>query len=213
MTKSIVEARKRKQLEQNDDADFSVGTIPGLDDVVVEMPTSETKQVKTETKESVADMTTTKTKSTTNVSAEQLEGTVALKLRSEYSALVSIIENKNAGVIVQDFGEYLQLNAKQIRITRQDAENTLGKMNDGRWRMLLMNRKGEVANFNNYELVLGIIETEADEVRETAQLNTRIESKAKEEMDEIRTMLGMTQSQFLEVAIKEFAEKVRSEMI
>jgi hypothetical protein len=124
-----------------------------------------------------------------------------------------LVASKNENVIVQEFDGYYQVNAKQIRITRQDVEGLFGKINDGRWRMLLMNRDGEVSEFNNHILILGIVQSEVEEAKETAQLNTRIDSKSKEEMDKIRGLLDMTQAQFLEVAIKEYADKVRSEMI
>lgn len=203
-----------------DDSDFSVGKIAGLDDTVKESTTK---------KESVADMPTTleKEKTTnvkkdekekqfvisTGVKAEDLEGTVSLKIHKNNMPLAEIVAKKNDGVIVQQFENHFQLNAKQIRVTRQDAENVLGRMNDGRWRMLLMNRDGEIANLNNYELVLGVVQTETEENKETAQLNTRILAESKQDMDEIRALLNMTQAQFLEVAIAEYVEKVRAEMI
>jgi hypothetical protein len=214
---------KRKAMQEDDGDDFTVGTIAGLDDseemkVVKEL--NEKPKAKNTKKEKgdVVDMTTAtkekkNVKATAEVTAEMLEGTVSLKIKNTYKELVEVIVNKNDNVVVQEFDGHIQINAKQIRVTRQDAESVLGRMNDGRWRMLLMNRDGEVTNFNNYELVLGIVESEVEETKEQAQLNTRILADAKIEMDEIRALLGMTQSQFLEVAIKEFAERVRSEMI
>lgn len=211
--KDIVQ--KRKQLDEMDEGeDFVVGTIAGLDDETPIKPTSKKQDdKKTINKESVADMTKQNVKTVEEVTAEQLEGTVSLKLKKGYEGLLMVIEGNNEGTIIQDFDTYYQVNSKQIRITRQDAERVLGKMNDGRWRMLFMNREGEVSNFNDYEFVLGIVEAEVESPRELAQLNTRILSEAKMEMDAVRDLLNMTQSQFLEVAIREFAEKVRAEML
>lgn len=223
MTKSIVEARKNKQAEENmEDSDFSVGTIAGMEDEAKTKKTAKattkatgTKSNKTE--ESVADMTNAtiekKIVVQENVKPELLEGTVAIKLKKDYAKLVGVITSGNDEVIVQEFDTHYQLNAKQIRVTRQDAERTLGKMNDGRWRMLFMNRDGELTAFNDYEFVLGVVETEVEERREQAQLNTRIDAEAKQEMDRVRALLEMTQAQFLEVAIKEFSEKVNAEML
>jgi hypothetical protein len=199
----------------NDDSDFAVGVIAGMEDEVTpKRKAKSTPKTTKKTEESVADMTTTTIEKTNViVNEEMLQGTVSLKVKKDYGTLVELVASKNENVIVQEFDGYYQVNAKQIRITRQDVEGLFGKINDGRWRMLLMNRDGEVSEFNNHILILGIVQSEVEEAKETAQLNTRIDSKSKEEMDKIRGLLDMTQAQFLEVAIKEYADKVRSEMI
>jgi hypothetical protein len=211
---NIIDARKRAE-EMNDDSDFAVGVIAGMEDEVTpKRKAKSTPKTTKKTEESVADMTTTTIEKTNViVNEEMLQGTVSLKVKKDYGTLVELVASKNENVIVQEFDGYYQVNAKQIRITRQDVEGLFGKINDGRWRMLLMNRDGEVSEFNNHILILGIVQSEVEEAKETAQLNTRIDSKSKEEMDKIRGLLDMTQAQFLEVAIKEYADKVRSEMI
>lgn len=231
MVKSVIEQRKLMQgaNEIDDDGDdFTVGTIAGLESldkedkkIVRQIRHLNNKTPKNETKGDVADMTNATIEKqienaieTSNVvTPEQLEGTVELKLRKQYKSLVTVIVQNNDNVIVQEFESYIQLNAKQIKVTRQDGERALGKMNDGSWRMLFMNKKGEISSFNDYEFVLGVVETEAEEVKETAQLNTRIDSKAKLEMDETRELLGMTQAKFLEVCIADYVAKVKAEMI
>jgi hypothetical protein len=224
MAKSIIEQRKLMQGNLEDDGeDFSVGTIAGLDDkedkeiakAIRHLNNKAT--IKIEPKGDVADMTT-KTVEKTNVvsgivSPESLEGTVELKLRKQYLPLVDTIVKNNDNVTVQEFDTHFQVNAKQIKVTRQDGERALGRLNDGQWRILFMNKKGEVSNFNDYEFVLGVVETEVEEAKETAQLNTRIDSKAKLEMDETREMLGMTQAKFLEVCIADYVAKVKAEML
>jgi hypothetical protein len=223
MAKSIIEQRKLMQGNLEDDGDdFSVGTIAGLDDkedkeiakTIRHLNSKAT--IKIEPKGDVADMTT-KTMLAQNVDTlitpESLEGTVELKLRKQYLPLVDTIVKNNDNVTVQEFDTHFQVNAKQIKVTRQDGERALGKLNDGQWRILFMNKKGEVSNFNDYEFVLGVVETEVEEAKETAQLNTRIDSKAKLEMDETREMLGMTQAKFLEVCIADYVAKVKSEML
>lgn len=212
---NIIDARKRIQ-DQDEDADFALGTIAGMEEETTKSKAKSKAKTTKKTEESVADMTTTtieNPKTNVIVNEEMLQGTVSLKVKKDYGSLVEVLASKNDNVIVQEFDNYYQVNAKQIRVTRQDAESVLGKMNDGRWRMLLMNRDGEVAEVNNHILVLGIVETEAEEVKEQAQLNTRIDSKAKEEMDKVRALLDMTQAQFLEVAIKEYSERVKAEML
>jgi hypothetical protein len=211
---NIIDARKRAE-EMNDDSDFAVGVIAGMEDEVTpKRKAKSTPKTTKKTEESVADMTTTTIEKTNViVNEEMLQGTVSLKVKKDYGTLVELVASKNENVIVQEFDGYYQVNAKQIRITRQDVEGLFGKINDGRWRMLLMNRDGEVSEFNNHILILGIVQSEVEEAKETAQINTRIDSKSKEEMDKIRGLLDMTQAQFLEVAIKEYADKVRSEMI
>jgi hypothetical protein len=229
MVKSIIEQRKLMQgAELDDDGDdFTVGTIAGLepldkeDKEIVKNIRHLNKSTKNQPKGDVADMTNATIEkqienaidSTNVVTPEQLEGTVELKLRKTYQPLVQTIVNNNDNVIVQEFDNYFQLNAKQIKVSRTDGERALGRLNDGSWRMLFMNKKGEVANFTDYEFTLGVVEEEAEAVKETAQLNTRIDSKAKLDMDETREMLGMTQAKFLEVAIAEYVAKVKSEMI
>jgi hypothetical protein len=172
------------------------------------------KTTKNEPKGDVVDMTAkTIEKENVIVSPESLEGTVELKLRKQYKELVDAIVKNNDNVTVQEFETHYQVNAKQIKVTRQDGERALGRLNDGQWRILFMNKKGEVVTFDDYQFVLGVVEEEVAESKETAQLNTRIDSKSKLEMDETREMLGMTQAKFLEVCIAEYVAKVKAEMI
>lgn len=230
MVKSIIEQRKLMQgaNDMDDDGDdFTVGTIAGLepldkeDKEIVKNIRHLNKTNKNQPKGDVADMTNATIEKqienaiepTTAVTPEKLEGTVELKLRKQYQPLVQTIVNNNDNVIVQEFDNYFQLNAKQIKVSRTDGERALGRLNDGSWRMLFMNKKGEVSSFTDYEFTLGIVEEEAEAVKETAQLNTRIDSKAKMDMDETREMLGMTQAKFLEVCIADYVAKVKAEMI
>jgi hypothetical protein len=223
MAKNIIEARKLMQGNLEDDGDdFSVGTIAGLEDNDKEgkeiqkaiRHLNSKPQIKVEPKGDVVEMTTkTIEKQNVIVDPASLEGTVMLKLRKQYEKLVDTIVKNNDNVTVQEFDTHFQINAKQIKVTRQDGERALGRLNDGQWRMLFMNKQGEVSNFNDYEFVLGVVETEAEEVKETAQLNTRIDSKAKLDMDETRELLGMTQAKFLEVCIAEYVAKVRAEIL
>lgn len=207
MNNTYASARQRSQSDDVD-TDFSVGNIAGLEeeanDQKNEKESDTTMTNATETMESPI-------VNNNEVTPEQLEGTVSLKVRSE--ELLDLIVKTNTSVIVQEIDDHYQINAEQIRVNRQDAEKVLGRMNEGRWRMLFMNRQGEVSRFNDHEFVLGIIETEAEERKELAQLNTRILADAKLDMDETREKLNMTQAQFIEVAIREFAEKVRDELI
>lgn len=205
---------KRRQVDE-DDSDFSVGTIPGLEDNDNEI-VSVVRQLngpKTTKEESATPMTVKATiKETEGVTPEMLEGTVSLKTRNE--DLAELISQTNEDVIVQSSNKHFQINAKQIRVSRGEVERKLGKrLNDGEWRMLFINRTGEVYSFTDHEFILGIVELEIEERKEQAQINTRIDAEAKSEMDSVRQLLNMTQAQFLEVAIKEYAEKVRAELI
>jgi hypothetical protein len=207
------------EVEDIDGDDFKVGTITGLephdneDREVIRAIRHLNRTNQNQPKGEDVTMTTQTINPTEITSPEALEGTVELKLRKQYMPLVETIVHNNENVIVQDFESYFQLNAKQIKVTRQDAERTLGKMNDGQWRILFMNKKGDVSEFNDYQFVLGVIETEVEEAKETAQLNTRIDSNCKMNMDRVRDMLGMTQSKFLEVVITEYVAKVDAEML
>jgi hypothetical protein len=215
-TTNLIEARKAKQGNIDDDEDFVVGTIAGLDDEDTQIMETVKELNKRSGKTLKGDEVAMPTKAVEKqnvVSPESLEGTVMLKLRKQYFPLVDTIVKNNDNVIVQEFDNYFQINAKQIKVTRQDGERALGRLNDGQWRVLFVNRQGEVSNFNDYEFVLGVVETEVEETKETAQLNTRIDSKCKMDMDEVREMLGMTQAKFLEVAITEYVQKVRAEML
>lgn len=209
---------KRMQ-ELEEDEDFVVGTIAGLEQkeevprasLVRHLPKKQTIQG-----DDVAMTTQTienNVVATTNVTPESLEGTVMLKLNKQYKKLVDTIVKNNDNVVVQDLETHYQINAPQIKVTRQDGERALGKLNDGKWRMLFVNKKGEVVDFNDDKFVLGVIEAEVEEAKELAQLNTRIDSKCKLDMDEIRDLLGMTQAKFLEVAINEYVGKVRDEIL
>lgn len=71
-----------------------------------------------------------------------------------------------------------------------------------------MNREGDTVTFNNYEFVMGNVEQVIEERKELAQINIRIDKNAKDTMDEVKNLLGMTQAEFLEVAIKELADKI-----
>lgn len=221
MVKSIIEQRELMQGSLDDDgADFAIGTIKGLEPVDKEATKVirhlNPKANKNQPEGDVVDMTTQTMLAqnvATPVTPEMLEGTVELKLRNQYKPLVDTIVKNNDNVIVQEFNTHFQLNAEQIKITRADGERALGRLNDGAWRMLFMNKKGELSSFNDYEFVLGIVETEEETVKETAQLNTRIDSKAKLEMDETRDLLGMTQAKFLEVCIAEYVAKVKAELL
>jgi hypothetical protein len=216
MAKSIVEARKAKAKVNEDDLDFTVGTIAGLEDTtdneIMQVVTKLNENKETQLQGDDVDMTT-QTIEKNVVTPESLEGTVELKLRKNYKPLVDTIIKNNDNVIVQEFDTHFQINAPQIKLTRQDGERALGRLNDGQWRVLFMNKQGELVKFDDYSFILGVLPEEIEENKETAQLNTRIDSKAKLEMDEIRDLLGMTQSKFLEVAIAEYVSKVKEEMI
>lgn len=230
MVKPIIEQRKLMQgaNEVDDDGDdFTVGTIAGLESLDKEdkkPPVRNVRHLGKEQKNETKGVDTNMSKATiekqienaiteSKVTPEQLEGTVELKLRKTYAPLVQTIVNVNSDVIVQDKEAYFQLNAKQIKVTRTDGERALGKLNDGQWRILFMNKIGEVVSFTDNEFVLGVVETEETTVKELAQLNTRIDSNVKADMDETRDFLGMTQAKFLEVAIAEYVAKAKAELL
>jgi hypothetical protein len=219
MAKSIIEQRKLAQGNMDDEGDFSVGTIAGMEDTDKEIikgirHLNKATKIENQPKGDVEDMATkAPKKEDVVISPESLEGTVELKLRKQYKDLVDAIIKNNDNVTVQEFDTHFQINARQIKVTRQDGERALGRLNDGQWRILFMNKKGELVTFDDYQFVLGVLPEEIEEAKETAQLNTRIDSKSKLEMDEIRELLGMTQAKFLEVAIAEYTQRVRAEML
>src|SRR5579875_2982856 len=156
---NLIEGRKRLQeAGLDDDADFKVGTIAGLEEVKEDHGGKKVRHLNKKQSKGDEPVIGNSIKETNPISPEQLEGTVELKIRKQYYPLVQVIVNNNDNVIVQEFEKYFQLNAKQIRVTRQDGERALGKMNDGQWRMLFMNKKGDVDTFNDHEFVLGLVE-------------------------------------------------------
>lgn len=209
---SLVEARRRAMEDQGDE-DFALGSDGTIARLGLDNDVSPNQQQGVSNMPVVAPQAPIQSEHhiTENVPLEQLEGTVALKTRS--TLLVDVVSRTNVGAILQNTGDYYQINAPTIRVIRQDVESILGKLNDAQWRMLFMNHEGEVKTFNNYEFLIGNVAEQVEERKELAQINIRIDRLAKDNMDTVRGLLNMTQAEFLEVAIQELTDKILSEKI
>jgi hypothetical protein len=149
------------------------------------------------------------------VAEEQL---VTLSLRKGLSKrVINLIGSMNNAEIVET-EDFFIIKASYIKVVRSDIESSVGKLTDGRWRTLFVNRKGEVKEFNNYEFAIGIpkptvVET-PEERKEMVQLNIRIEKSIKDDIEELRRLLGdnYTQNGFVEDALKEFIANIKKEM-
>lgn len=198
--------QRKKQHEE--DGDFVIGEISGMNDSSEAVNNEQDNN----TENGVEQMT--KVNPSKVAIPDELVGTVELKLKKEYGRLADIISENNEGVIVQELDNCIQINAPQLKITRQDVDRAIGKVDDGRWRMILLNRQGEISCFNDYEFILGEIQEEIEESKELAQINTRVTAEAKQMMDRTRKKLGdWTQGDFLDNAIRDYVQKVEAEQL
>lgn len=142
---------------------------------------------------------------------------VSVSLRKGFpKRVVNLIASVN-NAEVDETEEFYVIKAPYIKVTRSDLESVAGKVTDARWRMLFVNRSGEVKDFNNYEFSIGApkpVIVEETPKEQPVQLNIRISPALKEEIEELRKLLGdnYSQNSFVEDAIKEFVTNIRKEM-
>lgn len=201
--------KNREANMNNDDADFTLGTIKGLDDVQDKEINDVVVQLNTPAPVAVAPVVPSV--EVAEVAELDLTDKVTIKFRKEHEQLVGILQRTNEGVIVQELDNCFQMSAKRIHVTRTEAESALGKsLTNTEWRLLLMNRTGEETEFNNDRLSLGALDIIEEEVQEQAQLNCRISARTKERMETCRKLMGsdFTQGVFLEAAIDLFISEI-----
>jgi hypothetical protein len=132
--------------------------------------------------------------------------------------VINLIASMN-NAEMQENEEHYILKAPYIKVSRADVESSIGKLTDGRWRMLFVNRSGEIKEFNNYEFAIGApkaaIVDEEEQRKETVQLNIRVDKLIKEDIEKYRLLLGenYTQNAFVEDALKEFIANIKKEML
>lgn len=140
------------------------------------------------------------------------EATLFLK-KSVTRRLANHIANAN-GISYSETDTHFRFDGKYIRVTRQEVENILGKLSDAKWRMLFVNRSGNVRTFNDYEFAIGnpTANTEQTENKDYVQLNFRIERSLKEEIDTLRELMNMSQNDFVAQAVAEFVSAIKAEL-
>lgn len=150
----------------------------------------------------------------------QADGTieyVTLKIKRTYSKRLvnSAIVSTNANVELEEAEDVFILKAPYIKVKRSDIEAVMGSISDTKWRMIFMNRVGEVREFTNYEFIMGIPQPSQTEVdrREWTQMNVRLPKDLKEEMEILRApdILAMNQNEFVSEAITEYIAMIKRE--
>ncbi len=142
----------------------------------------------------------------------------SLSLRRTYSKrLVNLIASLN-NTEVEETEDFYLISAPFIKVNRSDVEGVVsGKMSDAKWRMLFVNRSGEIREMSNERFVMGtpapVVST--DESKDVIQINIRIDAGVKAEMDKYRSkeFLDLTQNAFVEEALREFIENIKKELL
>jgi hypothetical protein len=146
------------------------------------------------------------------------DGFASVSFRKNYpKRLVNAMAGVNNAQLVETDDAYV-LSAPYIKISRRELEAVIGPMTDAKWRIMFVNRVGEVKEFNNYEFAVGTprpVETVEEEAKDTVQLNIRIDRAVKDELEKYRgkEYLDMTQNAFVEEALKEFIANIRKEVL
>jgi hypothetical protein len=145
---------------------------------------------------------------------------VTLKIKRTYpKRLINIITAANPDVeLNENEADAYVLTGSYIKVTRAEVESVVGRLTDTRWRMLFMNRTGEVREFNNYEFSMGVprpVITESSERRESTQINVRIPTDLKALMEELRApeILNLSQNDFVAEALAEYINMIKKERI
>jgi hypothetical protein len=146
------------------------------------------------------------------------EEVVTLSIKKTYPAeLVEAIAAANDGVTILEKETSYQLSGPVIRVVRSQVAKVVGDLSDSKWRVLFMNRSGQVSEFDNSQFVLGIpksVPIEELEQKETSQLNVRIEKTLKAEMEFFRALLpNVNQNEFVAEALREYVCSLREEMV
>lgn len=150
--------------------------------------------------------------------AEVVEKTVSISFRKTHpKRLINALASINNAKIEENEDSFVIV-APYLKITRSDVETSIGKISDAKWRMMFVNRAGEVKEFNNYEFAIGtpkVVESATESKTETVQLNIRIDKHVKEELEKFRSpeFLDLNQNAFVEEALREFIANIRKELI
>jgi hypothetical protein len=137
--------------------------------------------------------------------------------KTQPKRLVNAIASANGVQLVEATDSYV-IAAPYIKVLRSEIEAITGKLSDVKWRMIFVNRKGEVKEFTNHEFAIGVASVASvneTERKEAVQLNIRIDKQVKEEMEKYRgkDFLDRTQNDFVEDALKEFIANIQKELV
>lgn len=146
--------------------------------------------------------------------------TATLSIRKGFpKRIINLIASMNNAEIDETDDLYI-IKAPRIRVVRAELEASIGKLTDGRWRTLFVNRTGEINEFNGYEFDISVptpslVEKEEVTKEPVVQLNIRIPESVKSDIEELRKLLGdnYTQNAFVEDALKEFISNIKKEML
>lgn len=152
--------------------------------------------------------------------APAVKNVVKLILRKTLSKrVINHVAAINNGDI-EEGEDTVAISAPYIKVTRADIEAYLGAITDAKWRMILMNRVGEVRELTNREFILGVQNAESGEEetgRVVTQINLRVDKTLKDKIDKYRKVLGNGEkysiTAFCEDAIKEFINSVEKEIV
>jgi hypothetical protein len=143
---------------------------------------------------------------------------VSISFRKTYpKRLINSLASANNATL-EETEDAFMVSAPFIKVTRSDVEQVTGKITDAKWRMMFVNRSGEVKDFNLYEFTIGTpkaVVADEEATVETVQLNVRIDKEIKAEMEKYRdsNYLDMTQPAFVQEALREFIASIKREVL
>lgn len=142
--------------------------------------------------------------------------TIKIK-RTQPKRLINAIVQANSNVEVEEGEDAYVITAPYVKVRRSDVEVVTGSMSDTKWRMLFMNRVGEVSSFTNHEFIIGVPQptiTEEDR-RVWTQVNIRLPKDLKEEMELLRSaqILNMSQNEFVAEAVAEYIAMIKRDRV
>jgi hypothetical protein len=214
-------AFQRKE-QENEDSDFSIGTIAGLEEAEklykAISPKTTAKVIGVEETDYIVPLleddepiSTKQLVSSDTIDTESKARISFKNNRINFEIAESII-NANPNLKFYENNEIIQVSGDYIRLNRSQVEGIMGKITDIAWRMLVMNNEGDKQVFNDHELIIGTVAETTEQV-ELAQLNVRINKEAKENLDKYRELLSLTQGEFVEKAIEELVVKIKGGVI
>ncbi|WP_336784079.1 hypothetical protein [Paenibacillus illinoisensis] len=141
----------------------------------------------------------------------------SLSLKRTYAKrLVNAIASLN-NIEVEEHEDCYLIASPFIRVNRSDVEHVAGKMSDAKWRMLFVNRSGEIREFTNERFIMGtpVQATQAEDEKDVVQINVRIDSLVKADVDKYRSkdFLDLTQNAFVEEALREFIVNIKKDLL
>lgn len=131
--------------------------------------------------------------------------------------LVNLIASVN-NTEVEEVDNFYLISAPYIEVNRKEIESVVGELTDARWRMLFVNRAGEVSEFTNDNFRIGIEKSASPAAAaqpELTPISVKIDSLVKQEMDKYRgaEYLDLHQNAFVEAALRDFIEGIKKQIL